>query len=234
MKRIVAGLIFSVAAVVLLGWLGRAIGGEPQQKAAPPAAQEKELSPPVEKANNGSPNAPANSAGPPVQTLLTKQRGPAPSVAAPAAYASEDGKVKGWKVVIPGNRPLATPAVVGGKLFIGGGFGSYEFYAFDAKTGKLLWQYRTADDGPTAAVVDDGCVAFNTESCELEMLTTDGKPIWKKWLGDPLMSMPAIAGGRLLMAFPDSRGDREHRLACFELRTGKELWRQKIAGEIIT
>jgi outer membrane protein assembly factor BamB len=46
---------------------------------------------------------------------------------------------------------LATPAVVDGKVFLGGGFGSYEFYALDAKTGKLLWQYRTGDDGPTAA-----------------------------------------------------------------------------------
>ena len=54
------------------------------------------------------------------------------------------GHQKGWKIVIPGNHPLATPAVVDGKLFIGGGFGSHEFYAFDAKTGKMLWQYRTS------------------------------------------------------------------------------------------
>ena len=137
-------------------------------------------------------------------------------------------------MTIPGNHALATPAVVEGKLFIGGGFGSHEFYAFDPQTGKMLWQYRTSDDGPTAAVVAEGLVAFNTESCELEILTPDGKPVWKKWLGDPLMSMPAIAGGRLVMAFPDSRGDREHHLACFELKTGKELWRKPVAGEIIT
>ena len=48
------------------------------------------------------------------------------------------------------------------------------------------------------------------------------------------MSMPAIAGGRLLMAFPDSKGDREHHLACFDLKTGKEIWRKPVAGEIIT
>ena len=157
-----------------------------------------------------------------------------PKIAAPVAFTCKDSARKGWKVVIPGDNPLATPAVVDGKLFIGGGFGSYEFYAFNAKTGKLLWQYQTSDDGPTAAVVDAGYVAFNTESCELEILTTDGKPVWKKWLGDPLMSMPAIADGRLMMAFPDSRGDHEHYLACLELKTGKELWRKKIAGEIIT
>jgi Ca-activated chloride channel family protein len=129
---------------------------------------------------------------------------------------------------------LATPAVVQGKIFIGGGFGSHEFYAFDSQTGKMLWQYRTSDDGPTAAVVAEDCVAFNTESCELEILTPDGKPVWKKWLGDPLMSMPAIAEGRLYMAYPESKGDHKHHLACFELKSGKPLWKHPIAGEIIT
>src|SRR5262245_1474029 len=157
-----------------------------------------------------------------------------PKIADPVPFTSEDGKVKGWKVVIPGNKALATPAVADGKVFVGGGFGSHEFYAFDAATGKKLWTYQTADDGPTAAVVADGYIGFNTESCELEIITMDGKPVWKKWLGDPLMSMPAIADGKVYMAYPDSKGDKEHYLACFDLKTGKERWRKKVPGEIIT
>jgi Ca-activated chloride channel family protein len=160
-------------------------------------------------------------------------QGEAP-VGDPVAFRSKDGGKMGWKVVIPGGRPLATPAVVEDKVFLGGGFGSHEFYAFDAVTGKKLWMYRTKDDGPTAAVVAEGCVVFNTESCELEVLTVEGKPLWKKWLGDPLMSMPAVAGGKVYMAYPNSKGDRKHYLACFELKTGKELWKHDIAGEIIT
>ena len=93
------------------------------------------------------------------------------------AHLDKDGKRKGWKVTIPGNHALATPAVVEGKLFIGGGFGSRSQHAFDPETGKMLWQYRTSDDGPTAAVVAEGYVAFNTESCELEILTPDGKSV---------------------------------------------------------
>jgi outer membrane protein assembly factor BamB len=141
---------------------------------------------------------------------------------------------RGLEVTIPGNRPLATPSVVQSTVFIGGGFGSHEFYSFDAVTGKEIWQYRTTDDGPTAAVVEDGFIAFNTESCELEILTVGGKPVWKKWLGDPLMSMPAISAGKVYMAFPNSKGDRQHYLACFELKTGKEFWKRPIAGEVIT
>jgi Ca-activated chloride channel family protein len=164
---------------------------------------------------------------------LAKERKPPPRVGPPSTFTSKEGK-KGWKVVIPGRRPLATPAVVDGKVFLGGGFGSHEFYAFDARTGKQLWQYQTGDDGPTAAVVEDGCIAFNTESCELEILSLDGKRLWKKWLGDPLMSMPAIDRGKVYMAYPNSKGDRKHYLACFDLKSGKEHWKKPIAGEIIT
>jgi outer membrane protein assembly factor BamB len=153
---------------------------------------------------------------------------------APVPFTAPEGQRTGWKVVLPGRHPLATPAVVDGRVFLGGGFASYEFYALDPLTGNLLWQYKTRDDGPTAAVVEDGYVVFNTESCELEVLTVAGKPVWKKWLGDPLMSMPAIAQGKVYMAYPDSKGSGEHRLACFDLRTGEPGWARPIAGEIIT
>jgi Ca-activated chloride channel homolog len=161
-------------------------------------------------------------------------RGKLPRVAPPVPWQSKDGLRNGWKVSIPGRRPLATPAVADGRLFLGGGFGSYDFYALDAATGHVLWQYQTEDDGPTAAVVHEGHVAFNTESCELEVLSTAGRPLWKKWLGDPLMSMPAIAGGRVYQVYPDSRGDRRHYLAAFDLATGRQLWKQPLPGEVIT
>jgi outer membrane protein assembly factor BamB len=163
-----------------------------------------------------------------------KLRGQAPRVDAPVAYQSRDGAIKGWKAPLPGRRPLATPAVVGGRVFVGGGFGGYDFFALDAATGRVAWHYQTTDDGPTAAAVCDGRVAFNTESCELEVLTTEGRSVWKKWLGDPLLSMPALGGGRVYVAYPDSRGDRRHYLAVFDLDSGREIWKQPIPGEVIT
>jgi outer membrane protein assembly factor BamB len=161
-------------------------------------------------------------------------KGHLPKVEPPVAFASPDGRTTGWRVTVPGRRPLATPALADGRLFLGGGFGSYDFYAFDADSGRVAWQYQTGDDGPTAAVVGEGFVAFNTESCELEVLTLAGRAVWKKWLGDPLMSMPAVSGGRVYAVFPDSNGDREHYLACFGLDSGREFWRTPIRGEIIS
>ena len=163
-----------------------------------------------------------------------KQRGKLPKVGTPQPFICQAASVRGWQLTIPGGRPLATPAIVDGRVFLGGGFGSYEFYCLEAQTGRLLWQYQTNDDGPTAAVVDDGHVVFNTESCELEVLTLEGKSVWKRWLGDPLMSMPAVMNGRVFMAYPDTHGDGEHYLACFELLSGQPVWRTRIDGEVIT
>lgn len=150
----------------------------------------------------------------------------------PTKFTTKGGK-KGWKIRIPGGRPLATPAVVDGVLYVGGGFGSHEFYALNAVTGERIWTFRTGDDGPTAAVVDEGCVAYNTESCTIYVHDSQtGKVLWSKWLGDPLMSQPAIADGRLFMAYPGK--DKSHHLAAFVLKTGKVLWDRKIAGDIIS
>jgi outer membrane protein assembly factor BamB len=48
------------------------------------------------------------------------------------------------------------------------------------------------------------------------------------------MSMPAVAAGRIFMAYPNSQGDRRHYLACFDLATGNEFWKEPIEGEVIT
>ena len=146
-------------------------------------------------------------------------------------FKTDDGKT-GWKVKIPGNRALATPAVVDGMVYVGGGFGSYEFYAFDADTGRPRWAIKVSDDGPTAAVVSDGVVAFNTESCTLFVVDAkSGRMLWSQWLGDPLMSQPAIADGMVFMAYPASR---THQLIALGLKDGKEKWKMPIEGDIIS
>src|SRR5260370_29711400 len=66
---------------------------------------------------------------------------------------------------------------------------------------------KTTVDAPTAAVVEAGYVAFNTESCTLIVVDEKtGKVIWQEWLGDPLMSQPAISKGRLFIAYPPGQG----------------------------
>jgi Ca-activated chloride channel homolog len=165
------------------------------------------------------------------------------------SFGTPDGK-SGWVLRLPGGRPIATPAYADGMLFVGGGYGSHEFYAVDSETGKIIWKIQTSDDGPTAAVVAEGMVAFNTESCTLVVVDERrGRVIWQEWLGDPLMSQPAIDKGVLYMAHPAATGrpakppefhprpaspGGSHRLLAAELSTGKHIWEQEISGDVIT
>ncbi len=120
----------------------------------------------------------------------------------PVTFETEDGR-GGWAIRIPGNRPIATPAYADGRLYVGGGYASHEFYCLDAITGEMIWQIATSDDGPTAAVIEDGYVAFNTESCTIIVVRAeDGELVWEEWLGDPLMSQPAVCDGKLYIAYP--------------------------------
>ncbi|HJZ65910.1 MAG TPA: PQQ-binding-like beta-propeller repeat protein [Candidatus Acidoferrum sp.] len=178
---------------------------------------------------------------------------PEPQVALKSVnYRTPDGR-SGWVLRLPGGRPIATPAYADGMLFVGGGYGSHGFYAIDAETGRIAWKIQTGDDGPTAAVVADGYVAFNTESCTLIVVDEKtGKIVWQEWLGDPLMSQPAIDHGVLYMAYPggqreSSQKERKnkfhprpatpggsHRLLALDLETGHHIWQQQIAGDVIT
>lgn len=169
----------------------------------------------------------------------------------PVAFKTSDAKT-GWAVRVPGGRPIATPAFADGMIFVGGGYGSHEFYAFNAETGDLVWKMNTSDDGPTAAVVEAGYVAFNTESCTLIVVDEKtGKVVWQEWLGDPLMSQPAISKGRLFIAYPaGQRGHSQnlkqnvapdgkrpagsHNLLAVDLKTGRHLWEQAITADVIS
>ena len=160
---------------------------------------------------------------------------PAVSGFKPVHFETDQGRM-GWMVRIPGRRRLATPAVADGRVLLGGGFGSYEFYAFDAESGELAWRIHTKDDGPTAAVVYEGLVAFNTESCTLLVCeVATGKERWHRWLGDPLMSQPAVvlAHGEplVVMVYPTRR---QHRMAALSLSSGEPRWHTEIAMDVIS
>jgi putative pyrroloquinoline-quinone binding quinoprotein len=161
---------------------------------------------------------------------------PTYSVPATAQLAQEwrdpHSGLSGWRVRLAPSRGIPTPAVMAGRVFVGAGFGSHEVFALDARSGALAWQLRTRDDGPTAAVAFDGFIAFNTESCTLEVVEADsGRVVWERWLGDPLLAQPAIAGNRVLMVYPRAG---QHVLGAFDLTSGQPLWEKVIGHDVIT
>jgi outer membrane protein assembly factor BamB len=142
------------------------------------------------------------------------------------------GNFDGWRTTVTPARSIATPAVWGDRVVFGGGFGSHEVYAVDGATGSPIWELRLGDDGPTAATVVDGIAFLNTESCTLVAVDiASGQALWERWLGDPLLAQPAVADGRVMMAWP---AGGQHWLGAFESRTGKPMWKAPLAADIIT
>jgi outer membrane protein assembly factor BamB len=157
----------------------------------------------------------------------------------------------GFTIKLPSGTPIPTPSVYRGKVYVSGGFHSKEFYCFQAETGQPVWGLDLDDDGPTAAACADGVIVFNTESCTIFALDAErGKHLWSYWLGDPLTSTPASAGGRVFTSYP-ARGrcnnmprmakaagkpapPCSHVLAAFELKTGKLLWQRWLDSDVMS
>lgn len=108
-----------------------------------------------------------------------------------------DGFHRGWFARLPnGQQHLLTPLYGEGKVFLGGGFSSHQMFAYDARTGEREWTAAASDGGPSAAIIEDGKILFNTESCTIFAVDArTGRQRWSRWLGDPLMSQPAAANG---------------------------------------
>ena len=157
----------------------------------------------------------------------------------------------GYCIQLPSVTNIPTPAVINGTVYLSGGFGSRQYYAFEAVTGKNKWAINLDDDGPSSPAIEDNIIVFNTESCTIFACDmVKGKPIWSYYLGDPLMSMPTIANGIVFSAYPANYGgpivvDRiekdsipvirpSHVLIAIELKTGKILWQKWIDSDIMS
>jgi outer membrane protein assembly factor BamB len=139
----------------------------------------------------------------------------------------------GWVAQLPEKSQLLTVAYGGGKLFVGGGFGSSSMYALNAQTGAKEWT-RTSlvDPGPTSVVVEGNELAYNTYSCTLEVLeTSTGKVLWTKWLGSETPNPAAFSGNVVIASHPTDDG---YALSAYAKRTGKDVWSSSIDQHILT
>ncbi len=134
-----------------------------------------------------------------------------------------------WVAKLPENGQLVSVAYANGKIFVGGGFESSAMYALDAKTGKRQWAtYSLADPGPTAAVVDQDELAFDTYSCSLSVLTAStGKVLWQKWTGTETPTQPAFTKDFVIAPHPTDGG---YALSAYKRKTGADVWAASIDG----
>lgn len=157
----------------------------------------------------------------------------------------------GFVIELPSESPIPTPTIYQGRVFVSGGFSSMEYYCFDALSGEFVWGATLDDDGPSSAVAYDDSIIFGTESCTVFALKSEtGKLKWAHWLGDPLLSTPTVANGKVFLVYPAADNDPghfdgateedepesrpSHIAAAFDADKGKLLWRRWIDSDCMT
>lgn len=162
-----------------------------------------------------------------------------------------DGFHRGWFARLPhGQQRLLTPLYGEGKVYLGGGFSSNTVFAYDARSGEREWTASAPDGGPSAAILEDGKVLFNTESCTLFAVDArSGRQLWSRWLGDPLMSQPAAGNGLVFSGHvvdgqspgeivPGTTGfgvgdGRRYGFTAMNLNSGAPRWTRPISGDVM-
>lgn len=157
---------------------------------------------------------------------------PRVSLASTARFRFGDGR-RGWITRLPAAEQLTSVAYGGGRVYAGGGFNTYAFFAMEAESGKLLWDRNNLEDnGPTAPIYLDDEVIFNTESCTLFVLDArTGRTRWKRYLGDPTLAQPAVQQGLVYASYP---ADGVQRLGAMRIKDGRIAWSRAVDGELVT
>jgi outer membrane protein assembly factor BamB len=101
----------------------------------------------------------------------------------------------------------ATAAISDGTVFVGSR--NTRFYALDAATGGLKWEYDAGSPISSSALVRDGAVYFSAENGALTRLNTaDGAVQWRHFSGGGQdRASPNVSGGNIISgaAFPQRK-----------------------------
>ncbi|MDP6795673.1 MAG: PQQ-binding-like beta-propeller repeat protein [Verrucomicrobiota bacterium] len=164
------------------------------------------------------------------------------------AVPSEFGPDKNvaWKTALPSGH--SSPIIWGNKLFITGHVGTtVKMLALDRRTGKLIWEkkgeipkvpefYHIAGSVAAATPATDGKrVVFYFDDYGLVTTDFDGNKLWEHRFATSTGNLfsygasPIIEDGKL---FLNRDGALDSCLVCFDLKSGKTLWKAKRPGVI--
>lgn len=120
------------------------------------------------------------------------------------------------------------PAYADGKVFIGNDNGT--FYALDARTGNVAWQFKTDAFIHTAPVVDDGIVYFSSGASLYALDDNTAKPEWPV----PLKTATAIISTAVVENDNVYVVDGSGTLYSFSINSGRSNWTTQVSGSPIS
>ena len=134
-----------------------------------------------------------------------------------------------------------TPLAVDGAIYVSTAWS--KVYAFDARTGKQLWQYNPQSKGERVAqnvccgIANRGIAAYNGKiyvgTLDGRLVAIDsktGKPVWETMTIDQswhysITSAPRVAKGKVFIGNSGGEYGVRGYIGAYDAETGKALWR---------
>ena len=157
------------------------------------------------------------------------------------------------------------PALRGDRLFFStceplGDAWELSYYAFDRRTGRILWRQQDLSwwpDTPVGGALDPDelfvqnlrlldylapsvwrnlVIYASGDAAVRAFRARDGAPAWERRLDAPTSSAPTIAGDRVYVGLrgEDRPGGRPPRLAVLSARNGAPLWEMELEGTLLS
>lgn len=145
-----------------------------------------------------------------------------------AAVDIETGKPRWGNYSFPG-LAHASPAYSAKHSLVVCGSNDHVFYAMDAKTGKIVWQFETTGEVKYGAVFDDtrDLVIFGSMDGGVYALHVQDGTLYHRFDARfGFYSTPALVGSRIII------GSLDKLVYCFNLETKSTVWTYETMGRI--
>jgi outer membrane protein assembly factor BamB len=141
-----------------------------------------------------------------------------------------------WKFDDGGNlKPtFSSPIYAEGKIFFGEGYHTdrdSKLFCVNAATGEKVWEYATQSHTESSPAAAEGKVVFGAgDDGVLCLDANNGQKLWQRTMegGLHVDSNPMIHEGRVYAGSGTSQKSKTNRIFCLDLKTGDEVWGEKI------
>jgi outer membrane protein assembly factor BamB/orotate phosphoribosyltransferase len=144
-----------------------------------------------------------------------------------------------WSNTVPGGFayhvvPKSAPLLVGTSIYRG--CDAALMHAFDAATGRVLWEFRATGTAPTKGIwsspaYHDGVVYFGAYNGVMYALdAATGREIWSKAMGEWIGASPVIVPEHSLLyiGVEHARPWAQGSLCAVDLATGEKVWERLV------